>query len=340
MAEDPAVIRSLATVYASEWSEPVAELLFAPEGFGTVFTLDDADELVAPYLDEALAEALLPLCLVDEGSIACVAIGDEIEGLGARVGRPPAPRRRGRPGGPAAPPRRRPRPLHQLAGDGVGGSEGRVRSRARRDRPRLRGELSGGGEATAGLHRPAGADRLPERDRRPRRDRARQQFRRSLRACLADLRGPARRRARGEPGAGRADPCRCLQERRDDGDPLRPTGRSRPRRGGADLPRAPRGGRPGEPVPLRAHGRRRARRGGSRLDLPDRGARPLPRDHPDASVAARAGRRCDRAARHHPGAGLLHPALPGLARARARLPPGVLGPGRLDPRGRRGLALA
>jgi hypothetical protein len=68
-------------VYASEWSAPVLETLFAPEGFGTVFTLDDADDLIAPYLDESLAEVLLPLCLVDEGSIACVAISDEIAGL-------------------------------------------------------------------------------------------------------------------------------------------------------------------------------------------------------------------------------------------------------------------
>src|SRR5258706_5840877 len=81
VAEDPAVTRSLAVIYASEWSGRVSELLFAPEGIGTVFTLDDADELIAPYLDEALAEALVPLCLVDEGSIACVAMSDEITGL-------------------------------------------------------------------------------------------------------------------------------------------------------------------------------------------------------------------------------------------------------------------
>lgn len=81
MAEDPTVARSLAAIYANEWSESVSELLFAPEGFGTVFTLDHADELIAPYLDEALAETLLPLCLVDEASIACVVIDDEIEGL-------------------------------------------------------------------------------------------------------------------------------------------------------------------------------------------------------------------------------------------------------------------
>lgn len=81
MAENSAAAQSLALVYANEWSEHVSELLFAPQGFGTVFTLDDADDLIAPYLNESLAEVLLPLCLVDEGSIACVAISDEIAGL-------------------------------------------------------------------------------------------------------------------------------------------------------------------------------------------------------------------------------------------------------------------
>lgn len=67
------VTRSLAAIYAADWSAEVRELLFAPDG--TAFSLDDGfdlmDEVVA---DEALQSALVPLCLVDERSIACVVV--------------------------------------------------------------------------------------------------------------------------------------------------------------------------------------------------------------------------------------------------------------------------
>ena len=81
MIEESDVTRSLALVYASEWSDSVSELLFAPKGFGTTFTLDDALDLIGPRLDGGLAASLCPLCLVDEGSVACVVMDDALEGL-------------------------------------------------------------------------------------------------------------------------------------------------------------------------------------------------------------------------------------------------------------------
>ena len=68
-------------VYATDWSESVSEVLFAPAGFGTTFTLDDAYGLIGSRLDGPLADALLPLCLVDEGSLACVVMSDALDGL-------------------------------------------------------------------------------------------------------------------------------------------------------------------------------------------------------------------------------------------------------------------
>lgn len=73
------VTRSLASVYAAEWSADVRELLFAPEGRGTAFSLDDGFDLMDEVVqDEELQTALVPLCLVDERSIACVVMEDGV----------------------------------------------------------------------------------------------------------------------------------------------------------------------------------------------------------------------------------------------------------------------
>lgn len=74
------VTRSLATVYATRWSPKVAELLFAPDG-DAAFSLDDGDEVLSDVLDDELQGALLPLSLVDERSMACVVLTEDIEGL-------------------------------------------------------------------------------------------------------------------------------------------------------------------------------------------------------------------------------------------------------------------
>lgn len=73
--------RTLASVYAARWNEQILEILFAPEGHGTVFTLDDGFELLDQVVDESFRNALIPLCLVDERSIACVIIEDGLLGL-------------------------------------------------------------------------------------------------------------------------------------------------------------------------------------------------------------------------------------------------------------------
>ncbi len=73
---------TLGALYAIEWSPEVAEVLFAPEGFGTHFTLEDGYAL----LDEVFGpiDYLLPLALVDEASIACVIVDEDARG--GRVG--------------------------------------------------------------------------------------------------------------------------------------------------------------------------------------------------------------------------------------------------------------
>lgn len=74
-------VRTLASVYAADWDERVLEVLFAPEGHGTVFTLDDGFALLDQVVDESFRDALIPLCLVDEQSIACVVVEDGLLGL-------------------------------------------------------------------------------------------------------------------------------------------------------------------------------------------------------------------------------------------------------------------
>ncbi len=69
-------LEQLVFVYATEWKQPVRDLLLAPEGFGTAHTVSDAVHL----LPSDWRGSLLPLCLVDEGSIAVVAIDAAIPG--------------------------------------------------------------------------------------------------------------------------------------------------------------------------------------------------------------------------------------------------------------------
>ena len=74
------VTSSLALIYATKWSDAVSDVLFAPAGCGTQFTVEDAYELAGSCLDDDLLDSLLPLCLVDERSIACVVIGTDLPG--------------------------------------------------------------------------------------------------------------------------------------------------------------------------------------------------------------------------------------------------------------------
>lgn len=68
----PGLIEQLSLVYATAWPPDVRELLLAPDGFGTTHTLGEALSLLPP----AWRGMLLPLCLVDEDSIAVVATVD------------------------------------------------------------------------------------------------------------------------------------------------------------------------------------------------------------------------------------------------------------------------
>lgn len=72
---DDGVEQSLGLLYAASWSKEVREILFAPTGFGTDRTLGDAYQLLADRGID-LSERLLPLCVVDEASIACVVMED------------------------------------------------------------------------------------------------------------------------------------------------------------------------------------------------------------------------------------------------------------------------
>jgi hypothetical protein len=70
---DVDVRHALGLAYINTWSPDVQALLFAPEGYGTAHTLDEALDTVG----DALPDFLLPLCVVDERSLACVAMQDE-----------------------------------------------------------------------------------------------------------------------------------------------------------------------------------------------------------------------------------------------------------------------
>ncbi|WP_206487888.1 hypothetical protein [Rhodococcus sp. KRD162] len=63
-------------VYATKWKQPVRELLLAPEGFGTSHVLAEALHLIP----SDWRGSLLPLCLIDEDSIAVVAVDAAIPG--------------------------------------------------------------------------------------------------------------------------------------------------------------------------------------------------------------------------------------------------------------------
>lgn len=68
---DEGVARSLGLVYAATWSDEVNEFLFAPPGYPAASTLQEAFDLIGRHGVE-LPSQLLPLAIVDEGSVACV----------------------------------------------------------------------------------------------------------------------------------------------------------------------------------------------------------------------------------------------------------------------------
>src|SRR5690348_126022 len=71
--EDEDLKRSLGLLYAEYWLRDVREILFAPSGFGTRHALSDVYELLLKR-GIRLPDYLLPLCVVDESSLACVVI--------------------------------------------------------------------------------------------------------------------------------------------------------------------------------------------------------------------------------------------------------------------------
>ncbi len=70
---DPDILQALGMIYTAEWSEPVRQLLFAPRRYGAEHALEDVlAELEGS--DSGLGHSLLPLCVVDEGSLALVVL--------------------------------------------------------------------------------------------------------------------------------------------------------------------------------------------------------------------------------------------------------------------------
>ena len=71
IAIEEGVANSLGLIYAATWSHEVSEFLFAPPGFGAANTIQEGYGLLEQYGVE-LPSQLLPLAIVDEGSVACV----------------------------------------------------------------------------------------------------------------------------------------------------------------------------------------------------------------------------------------------------------------------------
>lgn len=73
---DGDLVQSLGLIYAASWGPDVREILLAPPGFGTRYSLADAYQMVAGQ-GIVLPDHLLPLCVVDETSLACVFTRDQ-----------------------------------------------------------------------------------------------------------------------------------------------------------------------------------------------------------------------------------------------------------------------
>jgi hypothetical protein len=71
---DNGTLQSLGYVYATSWSDKVCQVLYAPAGFGAGHDLSDGRGLLARVLPPELSEALLPLAIVDEASLACTVL--------------------------------------------------------------------------------------------------------------------------------------------------------------------------------------------------------------------------------------------------------------------------
>lgn len=83
LTTDSTLAQTLGAVYAVEWSPETSQLLFAPPGFGAGFTLDDGFDLLDGLFEDSTG--LMPLALVDEGSIACVVVDDGPAGMAGDV---------------------------------------------------------------------------------------------------------------------------------------------------------------------------------------------------------------------------------------------------------------
>lgn len=69
--EDEGLERSLRLLYTEYWLQEVREILFAPSGFGTRHSLSDVYDLLLGR-GIRFPDNLLPLCVVDQSSLACV----------------------------------------------------------------------------------------------------------------------------------------------------------------------------------------------------------------------------------------------------------------------------
>ncbi len=74
-SESANLSRRLAAIYASQWSDEVRAVLFAPSGMGTKKTLEESLDLVGQ------GGSLLPVAAVDAATVAVVAMNDDIPGL-------------------------------------------------------------------------------------------------------------------------------------------------------------------------------------------------------------------------------------------------------------------
>lgn len=78
-----ALLEALGALYAAEWSSEVLDLLCVPgeDEDGTGKTIDEAFELIEQESFYALPPGLLPLCFVDDRSLACVVLEEGQAGL-------------------------------------------------------------------------------------------------------------------------------------------------------------------------------------------------------------------------------------------------------------------
>jgi hypothetical protein len=81
MEPEDDLAQALGLVYATRWPDEVEALLITPDGRGTSMRLEEALDVIDDRVAGGLPDFLLPLAIVDETSIACVAIDESVEGI-------------------------------------------------------------------------------------------------------------------------------------------------------------------------------------------------------------------------------------------------------------------